>query len=122
MKRKITELEKKLLNNGWKLSTKHYEGKHSERTWFYEYTKYMNYEGELFGVKVIIDPKRNHIIDYGIENLIKDYASVLCFNSECLQDLTNKFKALENSINHLLNKDLDEQLEIAEILEIENQD
>ena len=37
MKRKITELEKNLIEKGWELDHKTYTGKHSEKTFQYVY-------------------------------------------------------------------------------------
>ena len=39
MKRKLTELEQKLINDGWCLTTKRYTGKHNQKILCYEYHK-----------------------------------------------------------------------------------
>ena len=119
MNRKITELERKLIRNGWLLTQKYYEGKHSERTWCYEYYKTMNCDGDLFGAIVIINPKRDTILDYGIHNIGGELGGINCFNKVCLEELKTHFDFLEYEINEILGSDLTEQLEIAEIMQIE---
>lgn len=60
MKRKTTELEQTLINNGYRLSHKQYGGRHSEKTLSYYYVK-----GEQF---VRLDYKRENVLSYGLLN------------------------------------------------------
>lgn len=58
MKRKTTELEQRLINNGYRLTKKQYGGRKSEKTLFYVYEK-----GEQF---VKLDYKRENVLSLGI--------------------------------------------------------
>ena len=97
MKRKTTELEKKLIQDGWRLHNKVYEGKKSEKTSAYIYAKE---EGAF--VKILqLNPKREEIIKVAINNIdlhtlthetvqfinkiwldLKQYATNLCLPKE----------------------------------------
>ena len=83
MKRKITELEQKLLDNGWCLTIKRYTGKHSEKTHCYEYHKKSDItnNGKTYEQIIKLDQKRSQIIDYGIKNVVIDFLNdqELCF-------------------------------------------
>lgn len=65
MKRKTTELEQKLITNGWYLTLKRYSGKRSQFTQSYEYHHDNN------GLKEVIylDKKRESIIKFGIADV-----------------------------------------------------
>lgn len=82
MKRKITDLEQKLINDGWILTTKYYTGKHSEKTLCYEYYKTMDLMGEdkKYGAIIKLDQKRSQIVNFGIPNVSCDLLddSALC--------------------------------------------
>ena len=71
MKRKITDLEQKLINDGWCLAIKRYTGKHSEKTHRYEYhkTSDIRNNGKSYEQVIELDQKRSQIVDYGIKNI-----------------------------------------------------
>ena len=54
MKRKITELEKNLIEKGWELDHKTYTGKHSEKTFQYVYEKVYVGEYERNDGKIVV--------------------------------------------------------------------
>lgn len=60
MNRKITELEQRLINNGYRLSHKQYGGRHSEKTLSYYYVK-----NDQF---VRLDYKREQVLSLGLTN------------------------------------------------------
>lgn len=64
MKRKITWLEQRLIEQGYVLEEKTYSGNHSQHTLFYVYTCYdSNYK-----IKVFINSKRDKIDHFTITN------------------------------------------------------
>ena len=75
MKRKVTDLEQKLINNGWCLTIKRYTGKHSEKTHCYEYhkTNDITNNGKSYEQVIQLDQKRSQIVNYGIANIQIDY-------------------------------------------------
>ena len=75
MKRKVTELEKKLIENGWCLTIKRYTGKHSEKTHRYEYhkTSDIRNNGKCYEQIIELDQKRSQIVNYGIANIQINY-------------------------------------------------
>ena len=75
MKRKITDLEQKLINNGWCLTIKRYTGKHSEKTHCYEYHKISDIRnnGKSYEQVIELDQKRSQIVNYGIANIQINY-------------------------------------------------
>lgn len=75
MKRKITELEKKLLEDGWCLTIKRYTGKHSEKIHCYEYhkTSDLRNNGKSYEQIIELDQKRSQIVNYGIANIQINY-------------------------------------------------
>lgn len=77
MKRKITDLEQKLIENGWQLTNKHYTGKHSEKILCYEYhkTSDLRNDNKVYDLFINLDQKRSQIVKYGIKNLSIDYMS-----------------------------------------------
>ena len=70
MNRNVTELEQKLINDGWYLSFKSYQGKHSEKTLCYEYHKTadLRLENKTFDQVIKLDTKREHVVNYGVLN------------------------------------------------------
>lgn len=60
MKRKITDLEQRLIDKGYYLSHKHYGGRKSEKT-----ISYMYVNKNAF---VKLDNKREQVVDYGLLN------------------------------------------------------
>lgn len=75
MARKITELEQKLLDDGWKLTIKHYTGKHSEKSFCYEYhkTSDLRNNGKVYDLFIYVNKKRSQIVKYGVKNLTFQY-------------------------------------------------
>lgn len=75
MKRKITSLEQKLIENGWCLTNKRYKGKHSEKTLSYEYhkTSDLRNDNKVYDQVIILDQKRSQIVNYGIKNVYFDF-------------------------------------------------
>lgn len=75
MKRKITDLEQKLINDGWCLTIKRYTGKHSEKTHCYEYHKISDIRnnGKSYEQIIELDQKRSQIVNYGIANIQINY-------------------------------------------------
>lgn len=75
MKRKITDLEQKLINDGWCLTIKRYTGKHSEKTHCYEYHKISDIRnnGKSYEQVIELDQKRSQIVNYGIANIQINY-------------------------------------------------
>ena len=75
MKRKITELENKLIEDGWCLTIKRYTGKHSEKTHRYEYhkTSDIRNNGKCYEQVIELDQKRSQIVNYGIANIQINY-------------------------------------------------
>ena len=75
MKRKITELENKLIEDGWCLTIKRYTGKHSEKTHRYEYhkTSDIRNNGKCYEQIIELDTKRSQIVNYGIANIQINY-------------------------------------------------
>ena len=75
MKRKITDLEQKLINDGWCLTIKRYTGKHSEKTHRYEYHKISDIRnnGKSYEQIIELDQKRSQIVNYGIANIQINY-------------------------------------------------
>lgn len=71
MKRKVTELERKLIDNGWCLTTKRYTGKHSQKILCYEYhkTSDLRNDNKTYDLFIQLDQKRSQIVKYGIANL-----------------------------------------------------
>lgn len=74
MKRKITELEQKLIDNGWKLINKTYSGKRSEKTNNYVYfkTETLTSQNINYGQLIKLNAKRTEIVDYGLLNVSCD--------------------------------------------------
>lgn len=91
MKRKITDLEKKLLENGYILVGKDYSGKHSEKTNFYTYKS---------GSGVIkIDYTRTKVVDFALTG----YFIVGVVSGRDLAILNSEYKELENFVTSLTN-------------------
>lgn len=77
MKRKITDLEQKLIDDGWYLNLKRYFGKHSEKIECYEYEKTsdLRNNGKTYDYFIELDQKRSQIVKYGIKNLFLEKMS-----------------------------------------------
>lgn len=122
MKRKITDLEKNLINKGFVLKEKKYAGKHSEKTasYVYEgiYTPYLMIIN--LNVVVILNAKRDKVLNIGIVDPLKVLGvNYIDFKSAKLLGL------FIDEITHFIygvkdkEKDADETVEIVE--EIENE-
>ena len=72
MKRKITNLEQKLIDDNWCLAIKRYTGKHSEKILCYEYhkTRDLRHDNKTYDLFIRLDQKRSQITKYGIKNLV----------------------------------------------------
>lgn len=81
MKRKETILEQRLISNGWILTQKTYFGKHSEHIGNYIYEKDDN--------KIILDAKREKVVDYGIKGVSEDL-----FNDATLRPYIDQLRNL----------------------------
>ena len=114
MKREITKLEQKLIDNGYKLEFKSYVGKHSQKVEFYAY------KGQLedYQVLIYLDSKRTKVDHYCFENKAPRYIG--CENIVTLErvykELTDFLYSISDSV---LNEE--NQEEIVEIVEIENE-
>ena len=64
MKRKITDLEKALIDSGWYLTHKNYKGKLARRIDTYVYQR--EYNG--FNFELYLNAKRNGIVELKIKN------------------------------------------------------
>lgn len=74
MKRKVTDLEQKLINDGWYLANKRYTGKRSEKTLCYEYhkTSDLRNDNKTYDLFIQLDQKRSQIVKYGVANLFME--------------------------------------------------
>lgn len=101
MTRKITELEQLLLDDGWYLIRKNYEGKHSEKVSFYEYAKCVLYEESLgFQAVVKLNAERNKIINIGIPNV-----NIAELDKESEEELHSRFFFLQDYVAKLINRE-----------------
>ena len=91
--RKQTDLEKKLIELGLRLSYKTYTGKHSEyvKEYVYEGVMEIPYHGvgTAITLKVVIDPTRKLILD------IRNYEDL---NINDLRDMVDKLEQCERTI------------------------
>lgn len=92
MKREITKLEQKLIDNGYKLEFKSYVGKHSQKVEFY------CYKGQLENYEVLIylDSKRQVVDHYCFENKTPRYIGL-----ENIETLERVYKELTEFIYSL---------------------
>ena len=107
MKRKITELEQKLLDKGWKLECKTYWGKHSQKVDTYEFYKEIVVDiSELspkpirFPAKLILDCKKKEIIGYEVLNIGSQYV-----DENQLMLLKLRFAYVEQEIKEITGKE-----------------
>ena len=114
MKREITKLEQKLIDNGYKLEFKSYVGKHSQKVEFY------CYKGQLedYEVLIYLDSKRTRVDHYCFENKAPRYIGCenICTLERVYKELTDFLYSISDSV---LNEE--NQEEIVEILESENE-
>lgn len=95
MKRKETFLDQRLAMAGWVLTKKTYVGKHSEHVGNYIYEK----DNE----EIVLDAKRERVVDYGIKGVSEDlfndatlrpYLDQLRNLTDFVGDITNAYKEL----------------------------
>jgi len=121
MKRKNTELDQKLIENGWYLTNKRYTGKHSEKTQCYEYVKTsdLRNDNKTYDLFILLDTKRSQIVNYGIKNVSFDYLGEIELCSlrflhlelrHFIERLTQVDKPL---VVNVPNSEYDEQVEIT---------
>ena len=92
MKRIITDLETRLLEGGFHLKNKVYEGKHSEKIKSYLYLKDMR----ACVYVVELDKTRNHIINYSFRNYsVHEYSKGIL---EGLEEVLTHLKTYLDSI------------------------
>lgn len=88
MKRKETILEQRLISNGWILTQKTYFGKHSEHIGNYIYEK-DNWE-------IILDRKREKVVDYGVKGVSEDL-----FNDATLRPYIDQLRNLTDFVSDI---------------------
>lgn len=98
MKRKITNLEQKMFDKGWKLEAKNYAGKYSQWTDFYQYCKEYKLENAKNNVDLFIclDKKREKIVYYWANFNCANILDELVFN-----DMTTLMNYLRNEVMSL---------------------
>ena len=104
MKRKITELEQKLLDNNYRLVGKNYSGKHSEKVDGYVYVNGNN--------AIKLDSTRTKPIDFALVNV-----NVSTIDKNVLMVLNTKFKALNEFVASLCPQKEEKCLKTPEIEE-----
>lgn len=124
MKRHITNLEQKLIDNGFILREKHYYGKHSEKTFYYVYIGAIsiNIDNEELDISTYIElnPKRDDIKNVKIINPFIE----LRIDINEIKKLNEIVYLVEEKLKNIINGDTnneEEQLEIAECVECENE-
>ena len=115
MERKITELEQKLLDDGWVLTEKHYTGNHSEKTEFYDYRKNVPYEKDLgFDAIIRIDSKRTKILNIGIPNVYIDNLT-----REKHEELVCRYRFLQDYVKKIVETKITETCEIPTLNDLD---
>lgn len=119
MKRKITELEEKLIEDGWCLTIKRYTGKHSEKTHRYEYhkTSDIRNNGKCYEQIIELDQKRSQIVNYGITNIQINYLDreeldLIRFLFLELRHYVERITKVEEPKVNVPNSELDEKQEL----------
>lgn len=119
MKRKITELEQKLLDNGWYLANKRYTGKHSEKTLCYEYQKTsdLRNDNKVYDLFINLDLKRSQIVKYGVANLFiermtEEELTIVRFIFLELRKFVESLTKVEEPKVNVPNSELDEKQEL----------
>lgn len=101
MKRRITELEKSLIDKGFRLDRKIYTGLHSEHTLSYIYKGSVCINDEYnthISVEITLDKTRKEIIDYNLYNL---YFFQNRLSGDDINDIYEWKKSVETFINSL---------------------
>ena len=95
MKRKVTNLEQKLLDNGWKLVAKEYRGKYSQWTSCYVFEKVISLDNLPF-----CDYKFNVKLDKHRNSVVKIYISEIGYVDENeLKSLSQAFEIVKDEIS-----------------------
>ena len=90
MKRKITDLEQRLYDNGWKLTSKTYCGKFSQFTSTYNYRKVVITGIGTYYFEVSLDKKRSKVLNYYFVNDLDKLDKIDIMDIEFAFDLVNK--------------------------------
>ena len=98
MERKVTDLEKRLIGNGYRLTTKQYGGRKSDKTLSYYYEK-----GDYF---VRLDYKREKVLSCGLKNY---------FRKELTRIEVEGIKCCILNIEHDINHDNEEMVKGEEL-------
>ena len=119
MKRKITELEQKLLDNDWYLANKRYTGKRSEKTLCYEYQKTsdLRNDNKVYDLFINLDLKRSQIVKYGVANLFiermtEEELTIVRFIFLELRKFVESLTKVEEPKVNVPNSELDEKQEL----------
>lgn len=123
MKRKITELEQKLLDNGWYLANKRYTGKRSEKTLCYEYQKTsdLRNDNKVYDLFINLDLKRSQIVKYGVANLFiermtEEELTIVRFIFLELRKFVESLTKVEEPKVNVPNSELDEKQELPPMI------
>lgn len=124
MKRKITDLEQRLIIDGWYLAIKRYTGKNSERTFCYEYHKLSDItkDGKSFEQVIKLDQKRSQIVDYGVRNIYLHYLNdqEMCFVRFLFYELKHYVEKVEKELDFNSNDPLIKPINMAAITNVSN--
>ena len=113
MKRRTTELEERLISANWKLVSKSYYGKKSQKVLSYTYQK----DYGDFTANVILSPKRDKILCKEISNYGKDFVSLNDINA-----LISRYGFIDQDLNIVLNNDSLSNEEVVSVCEsLENE-
>ena len=101
MKRKITELEQKLLDKGFVLESKSYWGKHSQRVHYYLYLGQVNVDnGFIVTTQVVLNAKKNKIEEVNVDNVVAHdrfvYVETLKIYADLAVKVRDEILGLEN--------------------------
>ena len=113
MKRRKTQLEEKLLGLGYYLESKDYAGKHSQITLSYTYGKDILFGGSVVPVQVIINQKRNEVLEVRVKNFKNEYLNMT--NIEFFEEVFDKVCAELD--NETPTENVDEVVEVVETIE-----
>lgn len=97
MKRRITSLEEKLIENGYTLNLKRYTGKHCDKTLCYEYVKDAGHT-----LVILLNYKRDKVIKFGVANVHIDLV-----DGEYMKALHNAFFDLKKFVGSLEDKPIE---------------
>lgn len=121
MKRKTTKLEQQLLDKGWRLTSKHYIGKHSDKVLYYTYEKQFidtikAVEGEdekvFHHAKVKLDSTRTDIYEISVKNNFGEYISqiMIMFELKYIAKIEDEVRACyQNSLDKHEDSELSEE-------------